>query len=98
MNVRSRKPAAGTASASRTRYETSSARYISADSTTYGTTDVAMSSRLGPRCARAYGARASRQEGGSVPGTELGAAPIAVAASLETALELDIGGPPCGLN
>jgi len=39
-----------------------------------------MSSRLRPRRGRVYGARASRQKGRSLPGPELGAAPIAAAA------------------
>src|SRR5215218_3157850 len=82
MYVRSRKPAAGIASASTTRYETSNARYISTESAKYGTTEVAMSSRLRPRRGRVYGARASRQKGRSLPGPpELGAAPIAAAGS-----------------
>src|SRR5215216_5231745 len=82
MYVRSRKPAAGIASASTTRYETSNARYISTESAKYGTTEVAMSSRLRPRRGRVYGARASRQKGRPLPGPpELGAAPIAAAGS-----------------
>src|SRR5215211_7014920 len=81
MYVRSRKPAAGIASASTTRYETSSARYISTESAKYGTSEVAMSSRLRPRRGRVYGARASRQKGRSLPGPKLGAAPIAAAGS-----------------
>src|SRR5215218_2829447 len=81
MYVRSRKPAAGIASASTTRSETSSARYISTESARYGTSEVAMSSRLRPRRGRVYGARASRQKGRSLPGPELGAAPIAAAGS-----------------
>src|SRR5439155_8964924 len=84
MYVRSRKPAAGIASASASRYETSSVMYINTESARYGTTEVAMSNRLRPRRGRAYGARVSRQEGRSVsvPGIELGAAPLAIAASL----------------
>src|SRR5215211_4037362 len=81
MYVRSRKPAAGIASASATRYETSSARSISTESAKYGTTEVAMSSRLRPTRGRVYGARASRQ-GRSLPGPpELGAAQTAAAGS-----------------
>jgi hypothetical protein len=51
MNVRSRKPAAGIVSASTSRNELSTARYISTSSTRYGTSEVATSSRLRPNAA-----------------------------------------------
>src|SRR5215210_773559 len=56
MNVRSRKPAAGTASASVSQYETPRLRYITAVRAKYGTTEVARSSNARPRCGSAYGA------------------------------------------
>jgi hypothetical protein len=80
MYVRSRKPAAGTASASVSRYDTSSARYISAERARYGATEVAMSSRLRPRLGRTYGTKASRQNGRSAQALERGAALITVTA------------------
>src|SRR5919198_4357711 len=79
MKVRSRKPAAGTASASTNRYETPSARYISAEIPRYGTTEVAMSSRLRRRRGLAYGSRTSRQAGRSARGRRVGTAAVAVA-------------------
>src|SRR5918994_404012 len=82
MYVRSTKPAAGIASASTSRYETSSARYISTESARYGTIEVAMSSRLRPKCGRAYGARAPRKKGRPGPGTDRGPETIDLAASL----------------
>jgi hypothetical protein len=81
MYVRSRKPAAGTASASVSRYDTSSARYISTERARYGATELAMSSMPRPRLGRAYGARAFSQNGRSAHAFERGAAPITVTAS-----------------
>ena len=53
MNVRGPgSPRRGIASASASRYEKSSARYISTESAAYGTTDVAMSATPRPSCGR----------------------------------------------
>src|SRR5579859_5917164 len=64
MNVRRRKPAAGSDSASTTRSENWSRTYMAPVTTRYGSAEVARSSR--PRRAEgvAYGARSSRQNEG----------------------------------
>src|SRR5947209_425143 len=64
MNVRSRNPAAGTASTRTRRIETSISTYIAAVSTRYGTTEVARSSKPSRRQGLAYGASRSRQKSG----------------------------------
>jgi len=64
MNVRSRKPAAGTTSRSDSSHDTCSASTIAAISTRYGTTDVATSTRLRASRGLAYASSAPRQERG----------------------------------
>src|SRR4051794_26865845 len=63
MYVRTANPAVGTARASTSRYETSRAKYIATESARYGTTEVARSRRLRPRCDSAYGATSARPNG-----------------------------------
>jgi len=60
--VRSRKPAAGTASASVSRYDTRSEKYIATHRARYGNTEVARSRMLRGRLGRAYTASSFDQE------------------------------------
>src|SRR3954453_2505951 len=62
MKVRSTNPALGTARTKTSRYETSSARYMSTHSATNGPIDVARESKLRPRFGWAYGLTPSRQD------------------------------------
>src|ERR1700729_3153977 len=73
MYVRTRNPAAGTASSSVSGYERFTARYIRTDSPRYGTTDVRTFRTLHRRFEPTYGSSAFCQNAAPVPESAGGA-------------------------
>src|SRR3954467_13282595 len=75
MNVRTRKPAAGSASTSTSAVDTSRTAYINAVTARYGSTEVATSAAARRGAGGAQGPRGARQKDGAKP-SAFGISPI----------------------
>src|SRR3954467_11709899 len=75
MNVRTRKPAAGSASTSTSAADRSRTAYINAVTARYGSTEVATSAEARRVFGIAYGPKVSRQKDGAKP-SAIGISPI----------------------